>query len=177
MMASTGGLRGITSERDKFDVRHRVPAEGRRSSAAAPAAPVWRSWPARPPEKQEAAFKFIAFATSTGVTTFWSQNTGYMPVRKSAVESEEMQAFFAENPNFKTAVDQLPKTQPQDAARVFIPNGDQIIGKGLERITVNNEDAAGRLRRRRRDAHRRGAAGHRGDRSPRLAVLVDGPER
>ena len=64
-----------------------------------------------------------------------------MPVRKSAIESEEMQAFFAENPNFKTAVDQLPLTKPQDSARVFIPNGDQIIGSGLERITVNREEA------------------------------------
>jgi sn-glycerol 3-phosphate transport system substrate-binding protein len=52
-----------------------------------------------------------------------------------------MQAFFADNPNFKTAVDQLPLTKPQDAARVFIPNGDQIIGQGLERITVNREEA------------------------------------
>jgi sn-glycerol 3-phosphate transport system substrate-binding protein len=63
-----------------------------------------------------------------------------MPVRKSAVESEEMQAFFEENPNFRTAVEQLPLTRPQDAARVFIPNGDQIIGAGLERITINLED-------------------------------------
>ena len=54
-----------------------------------------------------------------------------------------MQAFFAENPNSKVAVDQLPKTKPQDAARVFIPDGDQIIGTGLEAITINNEEAAG----------------------------------
>jgi sn-glycerol 3-phosphate transport system substrate-binding protein len=93
-----------------------------------------------PPEKQEAAFRFVAFATSPEVTTFWSQTTGYMPVRTSAAESPEMQAFYEENPTFKTAVDQLPLTRPQDAARVFIPNGDQIIGRGLERITVNNEE-------------------------------------
>ena len=59
---------------------------------------------------------------------------------KSAVESEDMQAFFAENPNFRTAVEQLPMTQPQDSARVFIPNGDQIIGAGLERIVINHEE-------------------------------------
>ena len=59
---------------------------------------------------------------------------------KSAIESEEMQAFFEENPNFRTAVEQLPLTRPQDAARVFIPNGDQIIGAGLERIVINFED-------------------------------------
>lgn len=53
-----------------------------------------------------------------------------------------MQEFFAQHPNFKVAVDQLPQTKAQDAARVFIPGGDQIIGKGLERITVGNEDPA-----------------------------------
>jgi sn-glycerol 3-phosphate transport system substrate-binding protein len=34
----------------------------------------------------------------------------------------------------------LPLTQPQDSARVFIPNGDQIIGAGLERIVINGEE-------------------------------------
>lgn len=95
-----------------------------------------------PSEKQQAAMKYVAFATGTEGTTTWSQNTGYMPVRKSAVESQSMQDFFAKRPNFKMAVDQLPKTHAQDAARVFIPGGDQIIGKGLERITTGNEDPA-----------------------------------
>ncbi|HET7095423.1 MAG TPA: ABC transporter substrate-binding protein [Thermomicrobiales bacterium] len=89
-------------------------------------------------EKQEAGFKYVAFATSPEITSFWAQNTGYMPVRKSAIASKEMQDFFAKNPNYKVAVDQLPKTGPQDSARVFIPNGDQIIGKGLEQILINN---------------------------------------
>ncbi|RIK34130.1 MAG: ABC transporter substrate-binding protein [Chloroflexi bacterium] len=95
-----------------------------------------------PEEKRPAAMQYIAFASNPESTTFWSQNTGYMPVRKSAVESEAMQSYFVEFPQFKTAVEQLPLTQPQDAARVFVPNGDQIIGKGLERITVQNEDVA-----------------------------------
>lgn len=94
-----------------------------------------------PKEKQQAAMKFIAYATGTA-TAQWSQNTGYMPVRKSAVDSAAMKDFYAKKPNFKTVVDQLPKTRPQDAARVYIPNGDQIIGKGLERITINREAPA-----------------------------------
>ena len=89
-------------------------------------------------EQQQAAFQFVSWATRAEQTAWWSQTTGYMPVRKSAVDS--MTDFFAENPNFKTAVDQLPKTSAQDAARVFIPNGDQIIGKGLEQITINLDE-------------------------------------
>jgi sn-glycerol 3-phosphate transport system substrate-binding protein len=57
------------------------------------------------PEKQDAAFKYVAFATSPEITTYWAQTTGYMPVRKSAADSPEMQAYFDENPNFRTAVE------------------------------------------------------------------------
>jgi len=92
------------------------------------------------PEKITAGFEFVKYVTSTEKTTFWSQNTGYMPVRKSARDSENMQAFFADNPNFQVAVNQLEFTKPQDPARIYIPNGDQIIGGGLERIMINQED-------------------------------------
>lgn len=95
-----------------------------------------------PEEKRQAAMRYIAFASSPEQTTFWAQNTGYMPVRKSALESAEMRAYFEEFPQFKTATEQLAFTQPQDSARVFVPNGDQIIGKGLERITVQSEEVA-----------------------------------
>lgn len=95
-----------------------------------------------PAEKQAGAMQYIAFASGTESTAFWSQNTGYMPVRKSALESAEMQAYFEAFPQFKTAVDQLALTKAQDSARVWVPNGDQIIGKGLERITVQAEEVA-----------------------------------
>ena len=91
-------------------------------------------------EKQDAAFKFMAFASSPDTTAYWAQKTGYLPVRKSAQQNPDMQKFLQDNPNFKTAVDQLPKTRGQDAARVFIPNGDQTIGKGLDAITIDKQD-------------------------------------
>lgn len=137
MMASTGSLTGI--ERD---------AEFRVGTAFLPketyfGCPTGGSGMAIlssvPAEKQQAAMKFVAYATSPEKTTFWAKATGYMPVRKSAVTSDEMKAFFDEHPNFKVAVEQLPQTRAQDAARVFIPGGDQIIGKGLERITLGGE--------------------------------------
>jgi sn-glycerol 3-phosphate transport system substrate-binding protein len=95
-----------------------------------------------PEERKAAAMQFIEFCTSTEETTIWSQATGYMPVRTSAIESPEEQAYLEENPNARTAVEQLPLTQPQDTARVFIPNGDQILGRGWEQILVNNRPAA-----------------------------------
>lgn len=94
-------------------------------------------------EKRQAAAKFAAFASSPETTVYWSQQTGYMPVRTSAVQGQAMQDYFRQNPNFRTAVDQLQKATPQDAARVFIPNGDQIIGRGIDDILVNKRDAKG----------------------------------
>jgi len=91
-------------------------------------------------EKQDAAFKFVAFGSTPENTAWWSQQTGYMPVRKSAVELPELDAFYEANPQAKVAVDQLAQTRAQDAARVFVPNGDQIISGGLERITINLEE-------------------------------------
>jgi sn-glycerol 3-phosphate transport system substrate-binding protein len=141
MMASTGGLAGLkTNIADKFEWRTAFLLEEKGFGCCTGGSGLG-IMAGSPPEKQEAAFKFIEYVTSVEGTTWWSQNTGYMPVRKSAAASEEMQAFFAENPNSKVAVDQLPLTKPQDAARVFIPGGDQIIGSGLEAITINNEEA------------------------------------
>ncbi len=91
---------------------------------------------------QAAAIEFMKFSTAPDTTTTWSQATGYMPVRTSAIASEAEQAFLDENPNARTAVEQLPLTQPQDSARVFIPNGDQILGRGWEQILVQTRDVS-----------------------------------
>ena len=89
-------------------------------------------------EKQKAAMDFITFCTNTDNAAYWAETTGYMPVRTSAIESDRFQSFLDKNPNNKVAIEQLPKTQPQDSARVFIPNGDQILGRGWEQILVND---------------------------------------
>jgi sn-glycerol 3-phosphate transport system substrate-binding protein len=95
-----------------------------------------------PEEKRQLAMQYVAFVSNPENQEYWAQNTGYMPVRKSTLERPTMQTYFEEFPQFKTATEQLALTQPQDAARVFVPNGDQIIGKGLERITVQSEAVA-----------------------------------
>ncbi|MFI6042016.1 ABC transporter substrate-binding protein [Nocardia sp. NPDC051321] len=88
------------------------------------------------------ALKFIEFITNATNTAYFSQATGYMPVRKSAVADPSEQDFLAKNPNAKVAIDQLPLTKSQDYARVFVPGGDQIIGTGLEQIGLQNADPA-----------------------------------
>ncbi|MEZ4499747.1 MAG: ABC transporter substrate-binding protein [Thermomicrobiales bacterium] len=139
MMASTGDLGAVTREAT-FEFKTAFLPEAKTFGCCTGGSGL-AILADKSPEQQAAAFEFIKFATSPETTSFWSQNTGYMPVRKSARENETMVKFFEENPNFKTAVDQLELTKPQDSARVFIPNGDQIIGGGLEKITINKTDA------------------------------------
>ncbi len=94
-----------------------------------------------PAERQAAAFEFLTWCMDLEQTTSWAQNTGYMPVRTSAIQSAEMQDFFETNPNFKTAVDQLPVARASDTARTWVPGGDAIIADGVTRILVEGIDA------------------------------------
>ncbi len=88
-----------------------------------------------------ASAEFLSFMTSTESAITWSLKANGLPIRNSVIESDEYQAFLDENPNTKVAIDQLPKTQPQDSARVFIPNGDRIIGEAWDRILVGDTPA------------------------------------
>ena len=94
------------------------------------------------PERQAAAFEFLAYWSSPERTTWWSQNTGYMPIRKSAVASPEMQAYFETNPNYRVAVEQLSaRTKAQDVARRLVPAGEQIIGAALSEVVLTGAPA------------------------------------
>ena len=140
IMSSTGGLAGILRNAT-FEVGTSFLPE--KEQFGCPTGGAGLCIPeAIPDENKVAAMLFLKFITEPEQTAYYSQNVGYMPVRKSAVNGPLMADFFEENPQFKTAVDQLAKTQPQDTARVYVPGGDQILGKGLERMVLNNEDAA-----------------------------------
>ncbi|WP_265446731.1 ABC transporter substrate-binding protein [Flexivirga meconopsidis] len=90
-------------------------------------------------ERQKNAAKFVEFLTNAKNTATFTQATGYMPVRKSALQEPSEAAYLKQNPNFKVAVDQLPKTRPQDYARVFVPGGGADIGQALDKIVAGSD--------------------------------------
>ncbi len=51
------------------------------------------------PEEQVATFEFMKFLMSTEITAYWAMNTGYLPVRTSARESDDYVAFVAGGTN------------------------------------------------------------------------------
>ena len=140
-IASTGDLSTITQNASfEFGTAFLPATEGK---PGCPTGGAGRAIPAKISEERKVnALKFIDFITNGSNTAYFSQNTGYMPVRKSAQEDPSEIAFLEANPNAKTAVDQLAVTRSQDYARVFVPGGDKIIGTGLEQIALQNADVA-----------------------------------
>lgn len=59
------------------------------------------------PEKQAAAWQYLKFLDSTANMTKWAIGTGYLPILKSSADSTEMQDYWAKNPYYKVAYDQL----------------------------------------------------------------------
>jgi sn-glycerol 3-phosphate transport system substrate-binding protein len=137
LQQSTGSLRGLT-ETAQFEFGTAFlpgPPPGCPTGGAGLAIPQRIS-----DERKEKAMQLIAFLTNTQNTVTFSQATGYMPARKDAIEAPETEAYLQENPNARTALEQLEVTQSQDYARVFLPGGGARIGAALDRITIGGED-------------------------------------
>ncbi|MCA1666431.1 MAG: extracellular solute-binding protein [Thermomicrobia bacterium] len=57
------------------------------------------------PEKQLASWLFLKYFTSKDVTAYWSIQSGYLPVRKSAAESDAFKTFVNGKPLNRAAFD------------------------------------------------------------------------
>jgi ABC-type glycerol-3-phosphate transport system substrate-binding protein len=60
------------------------------------------------PDRQRAAWKFIHYFLSRDVTATWATRTGYLPVRKSALEVPAFKKMLAEHPANRQTVEALP---------------------------------------------------------------------
>lgn len=135
LLESTGDLSGILKD-GKFELGVAfVPAPSGRKTC-----PTGGAGLAIPQDisaaRKKNAIKFVEFMTNAQSTVTFSQATGYMPVRKSALNEASEKAYLAKNPNYELAVKQLPKTRSQDYARVFVPGGGARIGQALDQIVA-----------------------------------------
>ena len=60
---------------------------------------------------------FAQHMASAEQQVFWHKNTGYYPVRKSAVDQLEEENWFEENPAFRSAFDQLMESERTNATQ------------------------------------------------------------
>jgi sn-glycerol 3-phosphate transport system substrate-binding protein len=95
--------------------------------------------------RKKAALDFISWLTNRENTILWHEQTGYLPIRKSAIESLELKSFYAEHPNYKVPVDQLPYARTPDFTP-YLPQLDKIVRTAIESIMVGGNDPGKTLR-------------------------------
>jgi multiple sugar transport system substrate-binding protein len=79
--------------------------------------------------RQKAAWKFIEYFVSKDVTAFWATRTGYLPVRKSAIEVPLLKEFLKKHSATQQTVDAIPYAYPEPSVR-----GWQEVRSAIERI-------------------------------------------
>jgi len=89
--------------------------------------------------RKKAAFDFLHWLTSKENTIRWHEETGYLPIRKSAIDSFELHSFHRQHPNYKVPVEQLPYSRPPDFTP-YLPQIDQIVRFAIENIMIKQKD-------------------------------------
>jgi ABC-type glycerol-3-phosphate transport system substrate-binding protein len=95
-------------------------------------------------KKRKAAHEFILWLVNKKNTVKIFQEVGYLPVRKSAVNSLELHAFLKENPNYSVPLDAIKYSRPLPNHREFYKINQMII-QMLERILFTNKDIMSEL--------------------------------
>ncbi len=69
-------------------------------------------------KREQAAWEFIKWFTDPEQTAYWSTKTSYMPVRRSAMQSETIQEFLTQYPSYRAIYEQLETAvfEPQTSA-------------------------------------------------------------
>jgi sn-glycerol 3-phosphate transport system substrate-binding protein len=98
---------------------------------------------------EDGALAFMLFLNNTENAADWHRVTGYLPITYSAVELLESEGWFEENPNFRTAFDQINDSTVTPATSgallgTFRETRD-IVTQAIEDLMLQGGDAAERL--------------------------------
>ena len=136
MIYTSTASRTMQTENMKL-VRHRLPPrQGQAGGADRRHFFVARDAPA----SEEAGWAFIKWMTDPAQTISLSKATGYMPIRTSAVNSPEMQDFYKQNPNYKTAIDLKTARFPFSPGLIEIQR--EVIQPNLEAAVLGIKTSA-----------------------------------
>ncbi|UOF91639.1 ABC transporter substrate-binding protein [Fodinisporobacter ferrooxydans] len=98
-----------------------------------------------PEAEKQAAWKFIEWFTAKEQTIHWSQKTGYMPVMKSAVDSQQMKDYFKQKPNHQVPVEELQYAQEAPLSPAYL-QVTQYIQDAMDKIMVENANVDATLK-------------------------------
>lgn len=91
-------------------------------------------------DEKEGAWEFIKWMTSTEQTAYASAFTGYVPSRKSALETDKIKDLHKSTPQFKVALDQLEKYSTGRPMNPKYAEAQTELVNSMDAIWVNNGD-------------------------------------
>jgi len=96
------------------------------------------------PEEYQAVWRFYQFLSEPEQDVFWHKGTGYFPASNESVQQLEDEGWFEQNPNYRTAFDQILAGKDTIAARGVLL-GDfvvirDVVGAAIEDALVNGVD-------------------------------------
>ncbi len=95
-------------------------------------------------KKRKAANEFILWLVNKKNTVKLFKEVGYLPVRKTAINSLELRAFLKENPNYSVPLDAVEYSRPLPNHREFYKINQMIIDM-LDRILLTNGNITSEL--------------------------------
>jgi sn-glycerol 3-phosphate transport system substrate-binding protein len=151
IIESTGALRTFTTGAEEADFElgtgyFPTNADVERQGPIIGGASLWVSAD-NIPEENEAVAEFVGWLLAPEQMARWHQATGYMPDTLSSQELLESEGYFEENPNQRTAVDQLSEAAVNSATagaimgpfpqiRVIVEQAIQAVVSGGDINTV-----------------------------------------
>ncbi len=103
-------------------------------------------------EKIDASWEFVKYMTSPEVSAEWMIATGYFAVRHSSYDLPEIQALFAEKPQYATTVELLPILQSPYMIRNNFGDVSNTFKLALDESFLNNADIGPTLQRAQKEA-------------------------
>lgn len=90
-------------------------------------------------EEQKAAMSFIHFLLEPENTAYWSMQTGYVPIRRAALDVEDYKKFIEENPTAEAANKEL---EYGISSPVFKGYGEyrNVLLETMDEVTINKKD-------------------------------------
>jgi len=86
------------------------------------------------PEQRQRAWRFIKWFTDTPQTARWAAETGYLPVRASAMNEPVLAAKLDQHPGLRAAFEQLDRAMPQPKAKGWYAGRDILEREAIEPV-------------------------------------------
>jgi multiple sugar transport system substrate-binding protein len=96
-------------------------------------------------EQRQRAWRFIKWFTDTPQTARWAAETGYLPVRASAMNEPVLVAKLEKHPGLRSAFEQLDRAMPQPKAKGWYAGRDILEREAIEPVLRGRMEPAAAL--------------------------------